>query len=183
MTIVPDLTYALTLYQPYASLLFAKMPHGGYYKETETRSWQPKQPEKIGWIAIHAGLEVRDLTDMRNARAKWLLAGKPQTNATLRTQAFDLAWNYMPAVFPLGKIIGVAKLERCDYMDEAYIAAKQATMFDFLFGHYAVGRFGWALGERHLLDHPIPAKGNRRLWHLSEEQKTALGGQLDDRFI
>ncbi len=144
---------ALTLYQPWASLI-AEGP-----KTVETRSW-PAPISVIGQrIAIHAGkrqVRITGENDPELHRAITLAHG-PQWQKNL----------------PLGAVVATAKLTGCfrvtgwnrdGKLDLEGFGTGAESIVPDLFGDFRVERWLWVLEEIEKLDPPEPATGRRMLW-------------------
>lgn len=182
---ITDVKYALTLYQPWASLLLAKWADDSYIKATETRSWKPAHPEQIGWVAIHAAKTDTSLKGFVNRRDQWLLKQRVDSLAAVDPayeleSVFNKAWDRLPDHrFPTGCLIGVACLLHCDAITFPYAEEKRLyRRSDYLFGDYSLGRFGWTFGPRRFLPNPIVAVGARKLWRLSAKQEFEVFSQV-----
>ncbi len=150
---------ALTLYQPYASLVAIGA------KRIETRSWST--PYR-GALMIHAGktvpIWVRNICESEPLRTwlhkvgirYWLalprgvavarceLIDCVPINSTLRHErVVHTQWGGLPAVF-------------------------QLTDQEIAFGDYTPGRFAWLLANVVPYDPPISARGMLGLWEWSE---------------
>lgn len=132
---MPDLIPALTLWQPWASLIQIGV------KPFETRSWLTGYR---GPLAIHAGTERRGLGLCRD---------EPEIGAALAAVGLTLD------TLPLGCIVAVADLVAC-WPTEAIVDDGLADAF----GDYGPGRFGWHLHRVRTLDEPIRCIGRQRLW-------------------
>jgi hypothetical protein len=132
---MPDPIPALTLWQPWASLIAIGV------KPFETRSWPTSHR---GRLAIHAGTDRRGLA---------LCRGEPGIEAALAAAGLTLD------ALPLGRILAVADLVQC-WRAEAILADDLADPF----GDYSPGRWAWHLHRIRPLHEPIPCTGRQRLW-------------------
>lgn len=132
---MPDLIPALTLWQPWATLIQIGV------KPFETRSWATRYR---GSIAIHAGTERRGLALCRH---------EPEIVAALAANGLTLD------TLPLGCIVTVAHLVAC-WPTEAIVDGGLADAF----GDYSPGRFAWHLHRVRPLTDPIRCIGRQRLW-------------------
>jgi hypothetical protein len=152
---------ALTIWQPYASLLACGA------KRFETRSW-PTQYR--GSIALHAAKKTFD-TNL-------------YINRELRSMAEDLG---LPDIYsfdtlPLGAIIATAELVDCHKIHARFGDGHPEIMLmpqeepgnpynvaitgnELLFGDYAPGRYAWELTNVKPLPEPIPARGKQGIWN------------------
>lgn len=165
---------AITLYQPWASLLTCGA------KKYETRSWKTSYR---GPIAIHAGLR-NPLKTMDNAPFEiW--------DAMLKALCIESFYNWNDA--PLGMVIATAELIECWEMHgthgrgslykDIFIDRFNAndpdgvTWIDeneMLFGDWTPGRYAWEFRNMEMLPKPIPAKGHQRLWVWVGESKCEI---------
>lgn len=159
---------ALTIKQPYASLIMAGIKH------YETRGWKTSYRGKL---AIHAGKE----TFRKFLRERFPVA----SNGYEYHPLYDAYKNFMDIVSPLldldnlqyGAVLGTVDLVDClkvtDYdgktaklvssiadKDPKYISGTELMLGDFTEGRYA-----WKLEKIHIFDHPIPTKGKQGLWN------------------
>ena len=148
--------YAITLHQPWATLIVLRM------KNVETRSW-PAPERLLGQvIAIHAGKRVvrrpgdrieRELRDrMSQAWRRAIPAGAVVATATLA---------------------GMARVEYVDPMTghtvhdnhtEAGCAAGRGRTPIDPWGDFSAGRWLWFLADVKALPKPIPAVGRQGFW-------------------
>ena len=154
---------ALTLYQPWASLI-AWGP-----KNIETRSWRAPLHVIGQRIAIHAGKRRVNISD-RNA---------PLLHALIvRHHGPD--WQQD---LPLGAVLATAVLEGCFMVMEinpdgtlqleGVGTMTQEPRVD-AYGDFQPGRWLWMLGGIQRLDPPLPTRGQRMLWdfEMPEDQLT-----------
>lgn len=157
---------ALTLYQPYASLIACGV------KTIETRSWYTSYR---GPLAIHAAKTVpeawRDDFDFLFERYKDELR-RVADLYLLEDGSFDLR-------LPVGGIVALAELKQClptddTHDDLGYLfddgESVRVPDNDLLTGNYAVGRFGWMLANVRALEFPILCKGKQGLWTPGADQ-------------
>lgn len=169
---------ALTLYQPWASLLGLKE------KQFETRSWATKYR---GPIAIHA------------AQREPHLAAFPPTNVAVRSVKvlglpFEIRTVEALCSLPRGCIIAIAELVNVWHIvehpgtnvdtakhipvgAESMTTDKHAPDFsdyfvpteqEMLFGDWTQGRYAWEFANMRMLAQPIPATGHQRIWNFDE---------------
>lgn len=163
---------ALTLYQPWASLIACGV------KTIETRSWATNYR---GLIAIHAAKTVPP---------RWW----PQGNALFDRFKDDLRkvgvlveqGGAMDLQLPYGAIVAVAELWACgEYNPTVGMielpardrgpAFVEVPEHDRLTGSFGRGRFGWLLRKVRALDLPIACRGMQGLWTLPDEIEARLG--------
>lgn len=133
---------AISLWQPWASLLFTDPPA----KEHETRHW--RYPARLHGqrVAIHAAqrLECRD-----------------EDLDRLCLFSFGPAWR---SRLPRGAFIGTALLCGCTPTDGTKLFNGAASIRDYISGDWGPGRFGWRLEDRSPFTTPIPARGQQGWW-------------------
>lgn len=137
---VPAVDRAITLWQPYASLLLAGL------KTYETRSWPLSKP---GWIAVHAARS--EPTEVRQRIAQ------PR-------RCFAHCLKQMGAAFedlPRGAVIGLAHFGPSVRVEEVWrtIGAQDAD-----FGDWTDGRWAWPVLDVWPFPEPVPARGMQGIW-------------------
>ena len=137
---------ALTLYQPWATLIAELLKH------FETRTWRP-QDARIGErIAIHAG----KVTDA------WFRKS-PLVTRSLGTEPLPSG-----AIVALVVLASVHRTPRTGGMPEALRDAPQGAD-EMEFGNYAPNRWIWQLEAIQRLPEPVACPGNRTLWTVPQE--------------
>ncbi|GKX29027.1 hypothetical protein SH1V18_15070 [Vallitalea longa] len=138
---------ALTIIQPWATLIAMKA------KKIETRSWKTKYR---GEIYIHAGKKIdKDFCYEEIAKKVLNMHGYNIDN------------------LPTGVVIAKANLIDCAKVvdSQEYSALLEGdklytvSNYEFHFGNYELGRYGWILDDIQLID-PIPAKGQLSIWNF-----------------
>ena len=66
-----------------------------------------------------------------------------------------------------GKVIATAELTDCILITQEFVDS--ITELEKTLGDYTIGRYAWKLENVNMLDEPIPAKGNQRLWEWKGE--------------
>lgn len=130
----------LTLWQPWASLLVARL------KLHETRGWPLRRP---GWVAIHAAKQ--------EPRAVARLVRQPQ-------RLFQLALGQMGTTFealPRGAVLGLALFGECVRVEQ--IRADVGAM-DADFGDWTDRRYAWPVLDVWEFPAPVPARGRQGIW-------------------
>ena len=70
-----------------------------------------------------------------------------------------------------GKIICVADLVDCIFMDEQYIKKiKEENFNNYICGNYQIGRYGWVLKNIKILDNQFLVNGQLGLWNYNLEE-------------
>lgn len=126
---------ALSLYQPYASLIAVGA------KRFETRTWGTKFR---GQVIIHASKTLEyDWHD-----AKFV--------AAMKEAGID-----NPAKLPLGAAIAVGELVGCYKTESVYPHISETER---MFGNYDAGRVAWEFKDMKLFLAPVPVRGQQFLW-------------------
>lgn len=131
---------AITLWQPYASLLAAGI------KRHETRSWSTKYR---GPLIIHAAARKMD-ADGRALTWRYFPDGR-------------LAGTDFVTDLPLSTVVAV-----CQLTDVVRAEDAAPTATDLSCGDYAPGRFAWVLSDVRMR-HISGVKGRQGLWVPSED--------------
>ncbi len=153
---------ALTIYQPFASLLAVGA------KKFETRSWKTSYR---GRIAIHAGAKSFEAV-MR----MYFPIGSDLDDGKKFAKEMQRFVN--PSNLPLGAIVAVADLVSCWRMyrtGSVVFCMRNGEPFypserEKLFGGWADGRFAWELQNVKLLDNPVKIVGHQGLWNWEENR-------------
>ncbi|WP_340388448.1 ASCH domain-containing protein [Paenibacillus sp. FSL E2-0151] len=141
---------AITIIQPWATLIAIGA------KQYETRSWPTKHR---GEIAIHAGKKID------NEACK-----EPEIRAALER------YGYTVDNLPTGAVVATAKLTNClkslDTWTDGYELEGNRLVYspEYEFGDFTPGRYAWEMSDVKLLNEPISAKGQQRLWNWNEEE-------------
>lgn len=133
---------ALTLHQPYASLIAIGA------KRIETRSWATAYR---GPIAIHAGKSRASLDRCQDPLVRGIL-----TEAGLN-----------PDDLPMSVVLCTATLVSCtdsETISEVLRRKGPAGDLELSLGNYEPQRFGWLLRDVEHFNPPVPAKGAQGLW-------------------
>lgn len=143
--------HALSVWQPYASLLAVGAKH------VETRHW-PVAPAVVGRrVAIHAGKNPRDMDVARTGLFK----------ACLDTAADEDRLALVDNELPLGYILATATLAGCEPMGEDF--HERYSPQEIRFGWFAPGRWAWHFDELSTLAVPIPYRGAQGVFLLDDE--------------
>ena len=157
---------AVTLYQPWASLIAAER------KRFETRSWPVPQKLIGARVAIHAGKTVDwEAAERFGYKASSLPSEMPRGVVVCTARIYDSI-----------RIVSddaVSELERDFHHDNGYPRDQRFyglsstlmlpepipyTRDDY--GDYAPGRYAWELQGIELVDPPVPATGHQGFWEL-----------------
>lgn len=149
---------ALTLWQPYASLV-ARLA-----KKVETRSWATSYR---GPLAIHAAVRECRREEITEAMARAL------------DWHFPSLWADVDGL-PYGRVVATCRLVTCYRLTSVESDAirdgvttvlrtlqagpVEITPDEAAFGDYSPGRFAWVLADVQALTPPVLAKGGRGLW-------------------
>lgn len=152
---------ALTLHQPWASLLALSV------KPFETRSWSPieRYAARKGFIgqriAIHAGLKRIPGAEYRSVILDVLaLVGVSPREARILTST--LADPPYGAVLATGTLIGAHQVVSIG--DDGPVLDDGRTIRDDRMGDYDEGRWCWEFGDVRPLVEPVLAKGYQGIW-------------------
>ena len=143
---------AISLWQPYASLIAAKA------KPFETRDW-PAAPRLIGQrIAIHAAA--------RRPR-------QAEVDHLYDAVSDALGFCHWHQRIPYGAVVCTAKLIGC-YIVSGFnhgkpVLSERREIEDDGFGDYSLGRHCWELADVQIFDPAIPAKGKQGWWTWDHE--------------
>lgn len=140
----------ISMWQPYASLLFAwDRDRGEFAKAYETRGF-PLPPRLIGQpVAIHATAKF----------APERVLTEPLTD--LCYDMFGCGYNFS---LPRGAIIGVVEFGR-PYLTASLRADQPPS--EIVAGDWSDGRWAWPVISADRLVQPIPAKGRQGWWRHS----------------
>lgn len=135
----------ISLWQPYASLIFAKLPgEANFVKKHETRGFKPPLKYVGGFIGIHATAKFPATKDI------------PEDLHELCMDVFGCSYNH---TLPRGAIIGAVRLSGA-------LPTESVTPWDEdrIAGDWSHGRFAWPLSDVTPFPAPIPAKGKQGWW-------------------
>ncbi len=168
---------ALTVYQPYASLIAVGA------KQYETRSWATNYR---GPIAIHAAIALPKM--LRGVLDSQFVSA---VQHALFSDCLHVdMWSNIGQLLPRGVIVATAELVEChkivskltigtpieEVPNQAAFYVNDSRMSiqgnEFLFGDYTPGRFAWELANVKPLREPIPARGMQGLWNWDERSAT-----------
>ena len=129
---------ALTLWQPWASLIACGIKHH------ETRSWRAPEWLIGKTVAIHAG--------------KTMMPDPGADLAAILKREFGAEWAFD---LPRSAVVATATLEGCYPTAER---SQISTPEDLLCGDWYPGRWAWHLTNVRMLEHPNRCPGARSLW-------------------
>ena len=135
---------ALTLYQPWASLVVLGE------KKIETRSWQTRY---TGPLAIHASGTL--------SPGFYDICDSPPFRAAL--ERLGLPVGRLPLAAVLGSALLVACVSTEELLDAGLSTQEQAL------GDYGPRRFGWIMQDACALPEPVLCRGHLWLWELPED--------------
>lgn len=139
---MPDRVMALTLIQPWASLIAIGA------NRVETREWSTIYR---GPLAIHAGLAF----SIEQGR---LLVSQPWRGV------LNKAGIHLPSQLPRGSIVAVCRL--IDVV-RAETIAETLEPNELIFGDFNAGRYAWILADVQPLRQPIRTRGQPGLWDVT----------------
>lgn len=150
---------ALTIMQPWATLVFTTDPDGIPFKQVETRSWKTSYRGKL---AIHAGKhKLHKSVDP--------LLGVSEENLTYFMEA-GIDGDKALDELTYGAVIGEVELVDCVPMDTLR-KSSYAEPREMAFGDWSDGRYGWILKNPVLYPVPAPASGKLGLWEWEKPEK------------
>lgn len=130
----------LSLWQPWASVIFCMDKEGVQLKKDETRHW----PTNIrGRIAIHAAKSLEGKKDIYEEELPPNLSWRD-----------NYVMNLKP--MPLGCILGTVEIVACHHTELIRALRSETQLF---WGNYGHGRFAFELRAPQLLPAPIPYRG------------------------
>lgn len=147
--------YAISLWQPWASLIFASSAQGLLHrvKVHETRHWVPSTPGVIKRgqrLVIHAAQTTRGHRDIAVGLHDLCIA--------------TLGPDYQRAL-PRGAALGEVTLADWYPADPA----RAASADDLAAGGWGEGRFAWRLDDAELYPAPVPMKGRQGFWRVEAQ--------------
>lgn len=150
----------ISLWQPYASLIFTKMPGTDQcVKRHETRDFEPPLKYVGGYIGIHA-------------TAKFPPSKKiPEELHELCLDIWGCSYNH---TLPFGSLLGFVRISGALSTNEH----KPATEEDRIAGDWRPNRFAWPLSDVTPLAVPLPLKGHQRWWRWELPPGLATGAPI-----
>lgn len=144
----PETVRALTLHQPYASLIAAGA------KRYETRGWPT---DYRGPVAIHAAARPVSIDDLRFPGIESALRGHGILPADI---PLERAAEYLP----LGQVLCIADLVECHETEFMLFPGEFEQTEEYSLGNYDPGRYAFELDIRQVFQPGIPAKGQQGWW-------------------
>jgi hypothetical protein len=144
---------ALSLWQPWASLMAVCGSDGLPYKAHETRGWATSYR---GLLAIHAAKRPMD-ADTRALFREWIEDG--------------LIPNVDMARLPFGAIVAVVELVDCIRTEDI---SRETFLREWDFGNYEPGRWAWVTRNARSIG-PIPWRGAQGLFNVPDAVLRAAG--------
>ncbi len=154
---------ALTLWQPWAFLIFRMLKHvfpQRPLKRIETRSWNTNFR---GRIAIHAAKYKKIDSEVYQEIKQALKA----SGADVAVVQIDYLEYGIPAD-QFGAVVGTVEIIDCVPIEQLY-GTEYDTPLERACGGWSPGRYGWILKDPLLYDKPIPATGRQGLWTWEDE--------------
>lgn len=143
---------ALTIMEPWASLIFTADYVGIPFKQVETRSWKTSYRGKL---AIHAGKK-------KLHKSVDFFMGMSEEDMTHFMEAGidgDKALDQLV----YGAVLGEVEIVDCVPMEELR-KTRYATPSEMAFGDWSDGRYGWIFAKPIRYAEPVPATGKLGLW-------------------
>ena len=137
----PDSIFALTIKQPWASLIAVGV------KTVENRTWQPPASWIGSRIAIHAGKNSVPMSAFTDEEKQAL------------ADLFDTDWRHS---LPRG-ILGTVEIARVTQVIEGDALLPEEEQF----GAYEAGTYRWHLSDFRPLPQPVAVSGRLGLWRVT----------------
>lgn len=143
----------LTLTQPWATLVAIGA------KKIETRAWKTSHR---GPLAIHAA----------SGFPAWAagLCDEEPFSSLLRSAGCTSA-----SQLPRGVIVAVCDLVGCEPTENIRLRPGFSMTYEYAFGDYREGRWGWRLENVRRLPVPLPARGHLMLWDHDDPRMVEVG--------
>ena len=170
---------AITLYEPYASLVACSL------KRFETRSWPAPFGSSGQRLAIHAARkwtpELRaKAVELAKAAGEIVFPDRLETEAANWWRSVGIGNTFGRRWKPptLGRVLCTVELygsyqiaDELVYWERTLEARyrngtdRRGLEFERAAGDWSTGRFAWDLGDVQVLEDPPLARGRQRLWH------------------
>lgn len=146
---------ALTLWQPWAWAIL-HLP-AELAKPVENRDWSPPRALLGQRIALHGGKRFDDfaLAQINDITGRYRGAWNGDT-----TRAAE------PGILGTVRLVGVVE-ERRGQLE--IVAGSWGETSRAACAPWFVGRYGWLVDQRRVLDVPIPCRGLQKLWTVPDE--------------
>lgn len=170
---------ALTLTQPWATLIAIGA------KKIETRSWPAPSTVK-GLLAIHAAKGLSPVGGQRGLKEQCgvepfcsvLNAAIKEHEEKFWRGEGVLKRHVEHPFMPLGAILAVARLLRCESTIGSAIWMPAKDSHEYAFGNYERGRWMWMLGDVVALPQPVRCNGGQRVWNVPETEAALVREQV-----
>jgi hypothetical protein len=136
---------AISLWQPWASALFIRLPDGSRIKGIETRSWSTNY---TGKLVIHAAKAF------------------PKEAQEFALSEFFMRRIPHPDDLPRGVLLGTVKLMGTRRTEDI---RHQIDALEKMYGNYESGRFAWFTTDPVLFPEPIPFKGKQLFFEVPDD--------------
>ena len=136
---------ALSLHQPWASLMMWRDEQGRPFKQIETRGWPLSYR---GPLVIHATKSSEFLE----------LCNQPPFCDVLSARGIQSV-----ALLPRGAALGVVDVVDCQPTE--FINCEEFGPYERAFGDYSRGRYGFITTSARMFATPIEARGNQGVWN------------------
>jgi len=177
---------AITLYEPYASLVACEL------KRFETRSWPAPFGSSGQRLAIHAARkwtpgQRQKTVELATAAGELVFPNHRETPAADWWRAVSIRNTFSSTWRPdtLGRVLCTVQFDGCAQIDDdteaqwckrldarhpfhSQLAFRQ---FEVNAGDWSCGRYVWELSNVERFDDPPLARGRQRIWHWKPDAK------------
>jgi len=145
---------SITLWQPWASLIF--VPNPDWRKDHETRGF-PIPESKVGeWVAIHSAA--------RSVRPAELGPGLRKVLERQWGTSYEVGLTHR-------RVLGLVKFGPSRLTQHS----TPKSYADEVAGNWTPNRWAWPILERVPLDEPVPAQGRQGWWRVELEPPPEIG--------
>lgn len=188
---------AITLSQPWATLMIARPENGKPQKRIESRGWSPS----VAGITVVSGVRLAMHSGKNIARAmRWSISDgihfrEPYRSAleavgysprdpwdrSYAMKVFtDRTDTSYPRLLPLGAVIGVIELSHImrGTQVRAMLQRGDISQLEYDLGFYDEtheARYAWVTSDSWQLNHAIYTRGYQKLWQVPPEVQQAMG--------
>ena len=148
---------AISLHQPFATLLLERMPNGERFKTHETRSRAAPQKAVGQRVLIHAARTLEGTYD----------DGPDDDPCTFLCRRYFNNFDTLPR----GCFVGTALLSSQFQMRGG--AGRAVSLYDLVTGNWDFGRWAWRMDDPELFPQPIWARGRQGWWNVEWPPETA----------